>query len=291
MLRAVILLTAPLHLLAARGPAGPSPPVPEDCIACFTSHGCHEAGDREACVACMHMHEYGPRGCSRICGGEHVPFPAVEQAVCGGDPPSPSPGPDAVKCSTGGDPDGLVIKFNDGSQERCLAVIAPSRQPGAAKLPVLFWFHGSGGNAANCGARPAADGGPTLAAVAKQNGFALICGEAVQGAHGGQWEMPNVITDATGTPCNGTDSHDVAYIRNALAQLAIRGRYDLGRIFFSGCSQGSGFSSYISTCTKQAPATAANLRCTDRLNPTAGHSPTKHRVYPPPVHSRRTQLA
>ena len=159
-----------------------------------------------------------------------------------------APGP---KCSVSGDPDGQVLRFRVGLHERCAAVVAP-RQPAAAKLPVLFFFHGSGGNAAACDRLP-------MAAVAKQNGFALVCGEAVQYSNGGQWDIPNIITDATGTPCKNTDSHDVPYISGALAQLAEAGRFDLGRVFFSGCSQGSGFSSYISTCTKQAPATAHNL--------------------------------
>ena len=171
---------------------------------------------------------------------------------------APAPGP---RCSVGGDPDGTVVSFNASGTERCLAVIAPAAH--SKKLPVLFWFHGSGGNAANCDKLP-------LASIAKANGFALVCGEALQcpphppappgcTSAGGQWNMPNVITDATGTPCGDADSHDIGYIRGAMEQLDQLGRFDLGKIFFSGCSQGSGFSSYISTCTKQNPATAANL--------------------------------
>ena len=160
--------------------------------------------------------------------------------------------PNDPHCSVSGDPDGQVITWIDrGPHRRCIAIVAPPRP--AARLPVLFYFHGSGGNAAGCDKLP-------LAAVAKQNGFALVCGEAVQDPEtGGQWDMPNVITDRTGTPCDDKDSHDVGYIKGALAQLSKVGRFDLSRIFFSGCSQGSGFSSYISTCTKQNPATAANL--------------------------------
>ena len=160
--------------------------------------------------------------------------------------------PNDPKCGVSGDPDGQVITWNDrGPHRRCIAIVTPPRP--VARLPVLFYFHGSGGNAAGCDKLP-------LAAVAKQNGFALVCGEAVQDPEtGGQWDMPNVITDRTGTPCRNDDSHDLGYITGALAQLSKVGRFDLSRIFFSGCSQGSGFSSYISTCTKQNPATAANL--------------------------------
>lgn len=164
-----------------------------------------------------------------------------------------------LQCSVNGDADGQVVKFSDGTQDRCMAIIAPASTAeveASAKLPVLFWFHGSGGNAAACGHSP-------FAAMAKENGFALVCGEAVQyekqGRLGGQWNMPNIINDATGTPCADSDSFDRPYIKNALAELDKLGRFDTTRIFFSGCSQGSGFSIYTSTCTKQDAETAGHI--------------------------------
>merc|ERR1712151_862407 len=70
--------------------------------------------------------------------------------------------------------------------------------------------------------------------------------------HGGQWNIPAKITDQTGTPCSETDSVEVNYMKNALAQLAKSpGVYDTSRVFTSGCSMGSAFSGYIGNCLKQ----------------------------------------
>ena len=77
----------------APGPPPPSP-VPQDCIQCFGSKGCQFSEGEAKCRACMTSHQFGPDGCSNICGGEHVPFPAVEKAVCGA--------PDDVQDAEGG---------------------------------------------------------------------------------------------------------------------------------------------------------------------------------------------
>mmetsp|Transcript_42686 Transcript_42686/g.123488 ORF Transcript_42686/g.123488 Transcript_42686/m.123488 type:complete len:375 (+) Transcript_42686:3-1127(+) len=148
-----------------------------------------------------------------------------------------------VKCAVNpGTSGGSVIKFSDGKNSRCIAVVAPesAKQP----MPVLFWFHGSGGNAAHCGPRELVD-------LAAAKGFALVCGEAIQGDHGGLWQIPEIITDTTGTPCSASDSPDINYMNNAIAQLAKQGgKFDTSRIFTSGCSMGSAFSIYISSCLK-----------------------------------------
>merc|ERR1719201_2542673 len=93
-----------------------------------------------------------------------------------------------------------------------MSVITPSSA--AKPMPVLFWFHGSGGNAAHCGP-------DDLVQAAEQYGFALICGEATQDVfgQGGQWNIPAVITDATGTPCSDSDSVEVGYWNSILNHL------------------------------------------------------------------------
>merc|ERR1712232_988833 len=114
-------------------------------------------------------------------------------------------------------------------------------------MPILWWFHGSGGNAAHCGSS-------ALVSLAESTGFAFICGEATQNVfgHGGQWNIPAKITDATGTPCSSSDSVEVNYMKNALAELAKSPEtYDTTRVFTSGCSMGSAFSGYIGNCLKQ----------------------------------------
>jgi predicted esterase len=171
-----------------------------------------------------------------------------------------------IRCSVNGDDDGQIVKFSDGTQDRCIAIIAPTssvRDEPANKLPVLFWFHASRGDASECDQRP-------LASIAKQNGFALVCGEAVQYEtveddvqkhlfEGGYWNIPTVINDTTGTPCADSDTFDRLYVKNALAELEKLKRFDTTRTFFAGCSRGAAFATYTSICHKQAPETAAHI--------------------------------
>jgi hypothetical protein len=119
-----------------------------------------------------------------------------------------------------------------------MSLITPSSAP--KPTPVLFWFHGSGGNAGHCGYSK-------MVQLAEQHGFALICGEAVSG----QWDIPHVITDSTGTPCEDKDSVEPAYMRAIIQHLTKAGSYDTSRLFTSGCSMGSAFSGYMSNCLKQ----------------------------------------
>merc|ERR1739846_291099 len=69
-----------------------------------------------------------------------------------------------------------VVKFSDGKYQRCMSVITPStaRKP----MPILWWFHGAGGNAAHCGNQR------DLVSLAESTGFAYICGEATQNVFG-----------------------------------------------------------------------------------------------------------
>jgi hypothetical protein len=150
-----------------------------------------------------------------------------------------------LMCSVNGAAGGQVVKFSDGKYQRCMSLITPSsaKKP----MPILWWFHGSGGNAAHCGSSP-------MVKLAESSGFAFICGEAAQDVfgHGGQWNIPAKITDTTGTPCSDSDSVEVGYMKNALAHLAKSPEtYDTSRVFTSGCSMGSAFSGYIGNCLKK----------------------------------------
>merc|ERR1712039_707727 len=114
-------------------------------------------------------------------------------------------------------------------------------------MPILWWFHGAGGNAAHCGNMR------DLLNLAESTGFAFVCGEATQNVfgHGGEWNIPAKITDNTGTPCEKKDSVEVGYMKNALAHFAQSPDvYDTSRVFTSGCSMGSAFSGYIGNCLK-----------------------------------------
>ena len=145
---------------------------------------------------------------------------------------------------------GSVLNFTDSdSNARCLSLVTP---PTSDPLPVLFYFHGQGGNAQNCGESPGEDDGKSLVDLALEYGFALVCGEALQfDPQGGEWMLPEVVTDQTGNRCEESDSVDRSYISVALDELAALG-LDTSRVFFSGCSMGSVFSEYTSTCTALA---------------------------------------
>ena len=86
-------------------------------------------------------------------------------------------GTNTPKCSVSSphEGDGQVVALSDGSYDRCISVIG--KYEGEAK-PVLFIFHGAGGNAAKCGNQPLAD-------LAYPGGYALVCGEALQDVFGG----------------------------------------------------------------------------------------------------------
>jgi len=153
-------------------------------------------------------------------------------------------------CSVNGVAGGQVVSLNDGKYARCMSVITPSSAP--KPMPVVFWFHGSGGNAGHCGSNS------QMVALAESTGFAYVCGEATQNVfgNGGQWNIPAEINDNTGTPCQTSDSVEIGYINAAISHFAQSPQtYDTSRIYTSGCSMGSAFSGYIGNCLKQAKPT------------------------------------
>jgi len=142
------------------------------------------------------------------------------------------------QCSVNGVSGGEVVTLSDGKNQRCMSLITPTSAP--KPMPVLFWFHGSGGNAGHCG-------NSELVQLAEKHGFALICGEAVDG----QWDIPAIITDQTGTPCDSSDSVEPGYMQAILKHMdESSGTYDTSRLFTSGCSMGSAFSGYMANCLK-----------------------------------------
>ena len=70
---------------------------------------------------------------------------------------------------------GSVHYVKDGAnQDRCFSLITPPNA--TTPMPILFWFHGAGGNGGHCGEGMTS----TLGALANAHGFALVCGEAKQ---------------------------------------------------------------------------------------------------------------
>jgi len=139
---------------------------------------------------------------------------------------------------------GEVVSLSDGTYDRCISVITPTSA--VKPMPVLFWFHGAGGNAAHCGP-------DDLVEAAEKHGFALVCGEATQNVFGsgGEWDIPAKITDESGTPCDNSDSVEVGYWKSILNHLKQSPEiYDAQKLFTSGCSMGSAFSGYSANCLK-----------------------------------------
>ena len=92
------------------------------------------------------------------------------------------PSPHAPRCSIAQtvltrNPNSTVLNISDGLHARCLSVVIPH----AAQLPmpILFDFHGAGGNAKDFPVRRDAEG-ITMASLSETYGFALVGGEALQ---------------------------------------------------------------------------------------------------------------
>jgi hypothetical protein len=77
-------------------------------------------------------------------------------------------------------PRSMVLNYTDGVHERCASVVVPSvPSAGDTPMPVLFSFHGAGGNAGNFGGRKDRLG-LSEADLAKKYGIAVVGGEALQ---------------------------------------------------------------------------------------------------------------
>lgn len=148
-------------------------------------------------------------------------------------------------------PESKVLSLEIGSWTRCATVTVPADAYGP--MPVLFWFHAAGGDAAKpqCG---------HFAQIGLDQKFVVVCAEALQGVFGGwggYWSLPEIVTADVGNVCNYSNPYapggaDLHYIMELLERFdqepAI---YDTSRLFFAGCSMGSHFSMYVSTCIKQ----------------------------------------
>eukprot|EP00591_Stephanopyxis_turris_P003524 CAMPEP_0195520600 /NCGR_PEP_ID=MMETSP0794_2-20130614/17241_1 /TAXON_ID=515487 /ORGANISM="Stephanopyxis turris, Strain CCMP 815" /LENGTH=356 /DNA_ID=CAMNT_0040649989 /DNA_START=66 /DNA_END=1136 /DNA_ORIENTATION=+ len=155
-----------------------------------------------------------------------------------------------------------VYQISDGTQERCFVTYTPTSGATDGPKPVLYFAHGSGGNAAHCGEAKSDQQGNTWLDVADKYGFVFICGEALQyeainnatnqPLHGGLWEIPEVFTDNSGAKCDTSDSFDNQYMKNLVAQLAKEPeQFDTSRFFVTGCSMGSAFTIWQSPCLHQ----------------------------------------
>lgn len=144
-----------------------------------------------------------------------------------------------------------VLTFDAHTWTRCATITTPTDS--SSPMPILFWFHPAGA-AAN---RPQCQ---RLSQLGSELKFVVVCAEALQGVlnhGGGYWSLPEVVTDNTGNVCNTTNprdpgSIDLHYVMSIVEHLDEQpALYDTNRLFFAGCSMGSHFTMYISTCVKQ----------------------------------------
>ncbi len=156
------------------------------------------------------------------------------------------------KCEVDGPLDSVQYVTDGKGYRRCFTAVTPQSD---APMPILFYFHGAGGNAQHCGQRKGLDDEMSLSDYAQKYKFTLVCGEALQDVYGkgGLWAIPEIQTNATGPRCAPDDSVEVTYMRNVVAALATQpAKYDTSRIFTSGCSMGSAFSEYAGMCMYQS---------------------------------------
>ena len=110
---------------------------------------------------------------------------------------------------------------------------------GEDRLPLVFLFHGSGGNAA---ARLDSSG---LAATADKHGFIVAAADAgIALETGFAWNIPGVPTIA-GTVPTPADPDDVAFVGKAVDHLVMQGCADAARVYATGLSGGGRMTSWL----------------------------------------------
>jgi len=154
----------------------------------------------------------------------------------------------APKCSSSLSNGHVRFFEDDEGTQRCFVIVLPI---GVMRpVPLLFWFHASGGSAQDC--LNASDDTTSLVNLAQEKGIGLICVEASQDifGKGGQWAIPTSQTVSTGTRCDPEDSVDISYMRGVFR--SVRQDYsalvDVQSIFLAGISMGGAFSEYMSMC-------------------------------------------
>ena len=168
------------------------------------------------------------------------------------------------KCFAHGMPQlGSVHNLTVRGESRCFVAQHPAFEAGQEPLPILFFFHGGGGNAANCGGIIDLDTHTPLYEVMLRQRFALVCPEARQYQKGdgprppliggGLWDLPDYVGNGTtGNLCAAAASGgsvDLEYMDAVVAALAKQPQlFDVSRRFYLGCSMGAAFSSLSAVC-------------------------------------------
>lgn len=149
-------------------------------------------------------------------------------AGTGGAPPAPtSEAPPACPATATATPGERTESLMVDGQSRSYLLHVPPGYTGAAPVPVVFDFHGLGGN----GMQQRNLSG--WAAVADREGFLMVYPNGSSNA----WNVGRCCPPAAD---QGVD--DVAFVRAVIAQLQREACIDSKRIYASGCSNGGGMS-------------------------------------------------
>lgn len=133
---------------------------------------------------------------------------------------------------------GATVPVAIAGTGRTMLVHVPARG-GAAKLPLVFLLHGSGGDGKTI------LGNTRLEATSDRNGFLLAAPDGGIPAEAGfVWNIPGVPTVSGKVP-GPQDADDVAFVRAAIDQLARAGCIDRARIYATGLSGGGRMASWL----------------------------------------------
>jgi hypothetical protein len=164
-----------------------------------------------------------------------------------------------LRCSSS-EPGAKVFTVSDGEHDRCFVAVKSENLTTAA--PVLFFSHGSGGSAANCG-EGVDEHGNTWVKMALRHNFVFVCGEAViksvtnniTGApmQGGIWDIPEVFNDTSSRQCEADSGSEAAYMKAVWEAMDAKpNEFNTSASFHIGCSEGSAFSQWAAVCRHES---------------------------------------
>ena len=142
----------------------------------------------------------------------------------------------AATCRLG--PAGTTVPVAIEGTGRTMLVHVPAGRS-AARLPLVFVFHGSTGKGRDILAQS------KLEATADRHGFLLAASDGGIPAEGGfVWNIPGVPT-VTGKIPGPADADDVAFVKTAIDQLAAKACVDRSRVYATGYSGGGRMTSWL----------------------------------------------
>jgi polyhydroxybutyrate depolymerase len=142
-----------------------------------------------------------------------------------------------IECGLGAA--GTTQRVEVGTTGRAMLVHVPAGLRAGRPVPLLFLFHGSGGNG---GAMLERSG---LSDTADRHGFIVAAPDGGTPAGGGfVWNIPGVPSTSGRMPQPG-DADDVAFVASAIDWLVARHCVDRSRVYATGLSGGGRMTSWL----------------------------------------------